>query len=140
MMTKSRTIHQVIATAQPSGNRRIPLPGHAVFLLLVMLITGCASVPTDYPRTQSTALTNHLDTGTGQFFEEAAVKHPGESGFAIIRRGRPAFTARIAFTKLAEQTLDLQYYIWEEDETGWILAEHVIKAADRGVWVRILVV
>lgn len=140
MMTKSRTIHQVIATAQPSGNRRIPLPGHAVFLLLVMLITGCASVPTDYPRTQSTPLTNHLDTGTGQFSEEAAVKHPGESGFAIIRRGRPAFTARIAFTKLAEQTLDLQYYIWEEDETAWILAEHVIKAADRGVWVRILVV
>ena len=139
MMTKSRTIHQVIATAQPSGNRRIPLPGHAVFLLFVMLITGCASVPTDYPRAQSTALTNHLDTDTGQFFKEAAVKHPGESGFAIIRRGRPAFTARIAFTKLAEQTLDLQYYIWEEDETGWILAEHVIKAADRGVRVRILV-
>ena len=112
---------------------------HMAVFLIAMLAAGCASVPTDYPRTQSTAFTDYLDTSVGQLFEEEAIKHPGESGFEIIRRGRQGFTARIAMTELAEKTLDLQYYVWEADETGWILAEHVLKAADRGVRVRILV-
>ena len=139
MMTTSVPSDQSVMTAHLSGKNRIPLPGHTVILLFAMLVIGCATVPKDYPRTTSSAFTNYLDTSVGQLFEEKAVMHPGESGFAIIRRGRPAFTSRIALTELAEKTLDLQYYVWEEDETGWILAEHVLKAADRGVRVRILV-
>jgi len=139
MMATSVTSDQSVMTAHLSGKNRIPLPGQTVILLFAMLVIGCATVPKDYPQTTSSAFTNYLDTSVGQLFEEKAVMHPGESGFAIIRRGRPAFTSRIAFTELAEKTLDLQYYTWEEDETGWILAEHVLKAADRGVRVRILV-
>ena len=110
-----------------------------LLLLIGLLFTGCASVPKDYPRTSSTAFEDYLDTSVGQLFEEAVVQHPGESGFAIIRYGRPAFTARIALTELAEMSLDLQYYIWETDTTGRILAERLIRAADRGVRVRLLI-
>jgi putative cardiolipin synthase len=39
---------------------------------------------------------------------------------------------------IAEKTIDLQYYIWEADTTGRILALRLIEAADRGVRVRIL--
>jgi hypothetical protein len=49
-----------------------------------LLITGCASVPNDYPRTESTAFKNNLGTAAGKQIEEAAQQHPGESGFAII--------------------------------------------------------
>ena len=100
---------------------------------------GCATLPEDYPRTTSTAFHEYLDTGVGQLFEEAAVQHPGKSGFAIIRHGRMAFTARIALTALAEKSLDVQYYIWEGDATGRILADRLVEAADRGVRVRVLV-
>jgi putative cardiolipin synthase len=100
---------------------------------------SCASEPRDDSRTVSTAFPDYLDTSVGQLFEEAAVRHPGKSGFAIIRHGRQAFTARIALTELAEKSLDVQYYIWEADETGRILAERLIRAADRGVRVRVLV-
>ena len=41
-------------------------------------------------------------------------------------------------TAIAEKTIDLQYYIWEPDTTGRILALRLIEAADRGVRVRIL--
>ena len=110
-------------------------------LLLVtgFLFTGCASVPKDYPRSSSTAFEDYLDTSVGQLFEEAAAQHPGESGFAIVRYGRRAFTARVALIELAEKSLDVQYYIWEADATGRILAERLIEAADRGVRVRLLV-
>ena len=110
-----------------------------ILLLVALLFTGCASVPKDYPRTSSTAFEDYLDTSQGRFFEQAAAQHPGESGFAIIRNSRPAFTSRVALTELAEKSLDVQYYIWEGDTTGRILTERMIKAADRGVRVRVLV-
>jgi len=108
-------------------------------LVLGLFLTSCAALPEDYPRTSSTAFQDYLETSAGQLFEAAAVQHPDQSGFAIIRRGRKAFTARIALTEMAEKSLDVQYYIWEEDATGRILAERLIRAADRGVRVRILV-
>ena len=108
-------------------------------LLLIMLVTGCASLPTDYPRTESMALDDYQSTSMGQRHAAAEAEHPGESGFAIIRYGRNAYSTRIAMSDLAEKTLDLQVYIWEADETGRILAERLIRAADRGVRVRLLV-
>jgi len=40
---------------------------------------------------------------------------------------------------LAEKTLDGQYYIWDADTTGLILADRLLRAADRGVRVRLLI-
>ena len=107
--------------------------------LVVLLFTGCASVPKDYPRKLSRAFPDYASTVIGGYFEKAAASHPGQSGFTIVPDGHRAFTARIAMTELAEKTLDLQYFIWDVDTTGRILAERVVRAADRGVRVRILV-
>jgi len=108
-------------------------------LLIFLTLISCAtSLPTDVQRTPSMAIANHANTPLGRLFKEAAVEHPGESGFALIRKGRPAFTDRIAMTTLAEKSLDLQYYIWEADTTGRILSLQLVEAADRGVRVRVL--
>ena len=48
-----------------------------VVLLFAMLVIGCVTVATDYPRTTSSAFTDYLDTSVGQFFEEKAAMHPG---------------------------------------------------------------
>jgi cardiolipin synthase C len=105
----------------------------------VLLIASCATVPKDYPRTESTAFQFHESTLIGKELAGLAAQHPGESGVAIIRRGRPAFTARVVLADLAEQTLDVQYFLWAPDATGVILADHLLRAADRGVRVRILI-
>ncbi|MDQ2962051.1 MAG: phospholipase D-like domain-containing protein [Pseudomonadota bacterium] len=39
----------------------------------------------------------------------------------------------------AERTLDLQYFIFHQDETGQLLTDALLRAADRGVRVRVLV-
>jgi len=39
----------------------------------------------------------------------------------------------------AEHTLDLQYFIFRADETGRLLTDAVLRAADRGVRVRVLI-
>lgn len=90
------------------------------------------------PRTVSTAFQDHESTRIGRQLADRAAGHPGRSGFAILRHGRPAFTARVAMADLAERSLDVQYYIWEADATGRILADRLVRAADRGVRVRML--
>jgi phosphatidylserine/phosphatidylglycerophosphate/cardiolipin synthase-like enzyme len=102
-------------------------------ILIGVFVAGCASVPKDYPRTPSSAFPDPAATAIGRYFLQAARRQPGESGFALLREGREAFTARIALTDLAEKSLDLQYDIWEQDATGHILAERLVRAADRGV-------
>jgi putative cardiolipin synthase len=115
------------------------LSGVGVCLALTgLLLGGCTSLPKDYPRTTSVAYPDHASTAIGRYIDKAAARHPGKSGFAITRYGRSAFTARVAATELAEKTLDLQYYIWEPDATGRLLAERILDAADRGVRVRVL--
>lgn len=87
---------------------------------------------------QVDAFQDHESTIIGARLAELAGNYPGESGFAIIRYGQPALAARIALADLAEQSLDVQYYIWEDDPTGRILAERLARAAERGVRVRVL--
>ena len=78
-------------------------------------------------------------TRLGQSFGPAADEHPGLSGFSLLIHGREAFIARLALADLAERSLDMQYYSWDGDITGRIIVDSVMKAADRGVRVRLLV-
>src|SRR4029450_4323004 len=117
----------------------VPVRACVPLMLASVLFASCSSGPEDYPRTPSTAFPDSSSTGIGAYFEQASASHPGQSGFAIFPDGQRAFTARIAMTELAEKTLDLQYFAWEADVTGRILAERLVRAADRGVRVRILV-
>jgi len=87
----------------------------------------------------STAFTQPQTTTVGALFQEAADQHPGLSGFSVIQLGDRALMARVAMADLAEKTLDAHYYIWDGDITGKILADHLLKAADRGVRVRVLI-
>ena len=108
-------------------------------VLMMLLLTACASLPTDYPRSESEALQDYRSTSLGQRWAADEDKHPGNSGFGILRYGHNGFSIRIAMVDNAEKTIDLQVYIWEPDETGKILAERLVRAADRGVRVRLLV-
>lgn len=111
----------------------------AVLCLTLLTICACAStIPTGYERTVSSALTDPGSTELGQVFAADIEAHPGQSGLALIPTGETAFRARIGLANQAERTLDLQYYIWEVDDSGVLLAERVMRAADRGVRVRIL--
>ena len=78
-------------------------------------------------------------TRLGQFFGPAAAAHPGLSGFSLLSQAREAFITRLALADLAERCLDMQYYVWDGDTTGRIIVDRVMRAADRGVRVRLLV-
>ena len=77
-------------------------------------------------------------TTAGRIFQPAMAKHPGQSGFAIMPSGATAFRARNAMIRIAEKTLDAQYFSWESDRAGRVLFHQLLAAADRGVRVRVL--
>ncbi|MGH7056963.1 MAG: phospholipase D-like domain-containing protein, partial [Acetobacteraceae bacterium] len=61
-----------------------------------------------------------------------------ESRIALISDNLAAFALRALGARSAVRVLDLQYYIWAEDLTGQLLAREVLRAADRGARVRML--
>jgi putative cardiolipin synthase len=65
-------------------------------------------------------------------------EHPGLSGIVPLRDGHDAFAARVLLADAANETLDVQYYIWHNDLSGMLLVDALRRAADRGVRVRLL--
>lgn len=66
-------------------------------------------------------------------------RHAGKTGFYSLAHYYDAFIARMELIKAAKKTIDMQYFIFSNDEVSVALMEEVLKAADRGVKVRILV-
>jgi putative cardiolipin synthase len=110
-------------------------------LIGAILLAGCSTLPpgSDYPKVASVALPDPEETKLGQQFDNAAREHDGNSGFRIITVGVDGFLTRMQLIGAAEKTLDLQYYIFRGDETGRMLSGALLRAADRGVRVRVLV-
>ncbi|CAB1221774.1 phospholipase D family protein [Acinetobacter bouvetii] len=50
-----------------------------------------------------------------------------------------SIASRLHLINKAQHNLDLQYYIWEDDSIGQLMLAELLKAADRGVKVRLLI-
>ncbi len=107
----------------------------------VAALTACATRPpaSDFPRTASFAIAPGTPTQLGDALAARERAHPGEDGFKLLSTGRAALEARLALANAAQRTLDMQYYIAAEDDTGKLILDAALRAADRGVRVRFLV-
>ncbi|NOQ63504.1 MAG: hypothetical protein GQ582_03215 [Methyloprofundus sp.] len=112
---------------------------HLLILCVLSFFVGCASTHKPIVHSVSSALEKPELTTANQLIQADLKQHPGQSGFMLLDTGEKAFTSRMAMTQAAEKTLDVQYYIWNSDITGSLLIEQLIKAAQRGVRVRLLI-
>jgi putative cardiolipin synthase len=110
----------------------------ALLALAILPCAGCASLPKLDGRVASAALTDTADTRLGRGVQAAAAQHPGTSGIYPLEIPHDAFAARVLLVRAAERSLDVQYYIWHGDTTGFLLLEEIWNAAQRGVRVRLL--
>src|SRR5271166_2855192 len=123
------------------SQRLVPRCRVLLALTIAGLLAACSSVPARFnnPKSLSVALAHPEETRLGAQFDSAARKRDGASAFRIISVGVDGFLARAQMIDAAEKTLDLQYFIFRGDETGRVLTDALIRAADRGVRVRVLV-
>lgn len=77
-------------------------------------------------------------TRLGRAIAPATAQHPHHSGLHPLDDSLDAFAARYLLAGMAEQTINVQYYIWEDDMSGRLLFSALLAAARRGVKVRIL--
>jgi putative cardiolipin synthase len=113
----------------------------AALLCAVALTVSCADVPKSLPRPLAGYALAPRDSG-GFTAVEANVRErggPGASGFMLLDRSHDGLYWRLALIDQARHTLDLQYYLWYGDAAGTLLMHRVMKVADRGVRVRIIV-
>ena len=116
-------------------------PQISILILIVLVLGGCASIPpgSSFPKTPSVAFDHPEQTSLGRKFADAAREHGDNSGFRIVTKGIDGFLIRAQMIDSAERAIDLQYFFFSNDETGRLLAQALLRAADRGVRVRILV-
>ncbi len=107
--------------------------------LSVGILAGCSALPSQADRSVSMALPDtRTTTALGRAIAPQADAHPGRSGVHPLLDANDAFAARMLLARVAERSLDVQYYIWRQDLTGTLLFDALRSAAERGVRVRLL--
>ena len=73
------------------------------------------------------------------FLDRLVESHPGQTGSHVLERGEEALLARAWLVDHARRSIDVQYFIWSGDNIGILASEALLRAANRGVKVRVLV-
>ena len=111
-------------------------------LLAIVLVAACAPDPA--PSVAADAdfcATIHRDTTIhlAQQLEPVESLMASRTGVYVLEDGGGAMIARAWLSEYAEHTIDVQYFIFSADNVGLIAADYLVRAADRGVRVRVLV-
>lgn len=110
-----------------------------VFLILLL---SCSSEESRFPTITKDycaeitpysfdGLTNQL----AALRDSAATK----TGIYVLEEGDMSMLFRAWLSESAEKTIDIQYFIFSADNIGLIAVDYILRAADRGVKVRLLV-
>jgi putative cardiolipin synthase len=110
-------------------------------ILLLLILGACSTLPaTVEPLPEQFALP---PAKAGLLAEMsiniAQAQNAQLSGFHILDENAEALTWRLALIDEAVSSLDLMYYIWYADDSGRLLLDRVLRAANRGVRVRLVV-
>ncbi len=73
------------------------------------------------------------------FIDAELQAHPGQTGSYVLERGEQALLARAWLVDHARHSIEVQYFIWSTDNIGILASEALLRAANRGVKVRVIV-
>ncbi|MBK0063291.1 phospholipase D family protein [Acinetobacter sp. S54] len=63
----------------------------------------------------------------------------GRTAFIPLDDAFASIASRIHLIRKAQHTIDLQYYIWQNDYVGQLMLKELVKAADRGIKIRLMI-
>ena len=113
-----------------------------LLLAVLTMLNACAThrLQPDTGKTRDYAL-QPADSGPLHDLAMQAAEGTGvtESQFLPLPNNVDALKWRMLLADLATRSIDIQYYLIDQDEGSMLLNRHVIRAADRGVRIRVLV-
>ena len=107
--------------------------------VLALVSPGCRTLPDEPAREASVAWAQPADSPLGRSFAPWMQGPASRAGVHLLPHGDESFGLRAASAEQARHTLDLQYYIVADDAAATLLLARALRAADRGVRVRLLV-
>lgn len=111
--------------------------------LIPLLIYSCSEPKQDQVPEQKSDFCSqiHINDSTTLSKELKQVEDSmrNKTGVFVLEDGDGAMVTRAWLAEHAEKTIDIQYFIFSVDNVGLIACDYLVRAADRGVKVRILV-
>ena len=80
-----------------------------------------------------------LQSWIDQHCDDCAARMEHLTGAHILEKGEEALIGRAWLTQHAQHSIDVQYFIWGTDNIGILAAEQLLRAAERGVAIRVLI-
>jgi cardiolipin synthase C len=105
-------------------------------LPFILLLAGCQKPSTHMPKS---SLTEPHPAHWVSSKESLDKINLGQTAFLPLYDGFMSISSRLHLIHQAKYNLDLQYYIWKDDFIGNLMLAELLKAADRGVKVRLLI-
>ena len=115
-----------------------------LLVLFIIIIFGC-SEKTESPFNSNPyfdfCASIHRDTSMSlsRKLDSLSPLMKDKTGVYVLEDGDGSMVARAWLSEYAEHSIDIQYFIFTADNVGLIAADYLVRAADRGVKVRILV-
>jgi putative cardiolipin synthase len=113
-----------------------------IYAGLGLILFSCSETHTEIPEspTDFCASIHRNDSfSLSKELEPFAEQMKTKTGVYVLEDGGTSLVTRAWLTEYAEKTIDIQYFIFSTDNVGLIACDYLVRAADRGVKVRILV-
>ena len=107
-------------------------------ILACFFLSACGTLPVQSERPYSPAQKAPVSSPLVQV-AQASSSEPTLTGFRLMPDGFISLDARVQLARQARDSLDVQYYLIQNDRTGRLLMRELRDAALRGVRVRLLV-
>ena len=113
----------------------------AIYCSIAITVTGCSTLPKHKIESipETTLQVDTAQTTLAQIIQPLQEQHPDLTGYLVLFEPLEALATRLSLIDKAEKTLDLQYYIWDNDKVGSLALHALIRAVDRGVKIRLLI-
>ena len=113
----------------------------AGLVITVYMFTACREgKPTSVDSSDLCQLWDTSDTLSMESYIRRMVPASNTTNAAyLLEEGDAAMIARAWMTQHARKTIDIQYFIFSLDNVGLIACDYMVRAADKGVKIRVLV-
>lgn len=112
------------------------------YLIIYVALISCSQNTIEIPEQKKdfcSSIHCHDSTTLSKELQPVADLMQNKTGVYVLEDGDGSMVTRAWLSEYAEKTIDIQYFIFSTDNVGLIACDYLVRAADRGVQIRILV-
>lgn len=115
---------------------------YSILFLSIIFIFSCSEKTAEIPPQEKNFCDSiHISDSTGlsDVLRGLEDSMKTKTGVYVLEDGGGSLITRAWLSEHAEKKIDIQYFIFSQDNVGLIACDYLVRAADRGVKIRILI-